>query len=220
MEQIIDDRVHLPSLPDVIYDRLRREIATGEITPGPLRLRPLAERFGTSQIPVREALRRLESDGLVSFLSNRAIVVNAVSRDELDEIFGIRKELEAFALRVAARRIADDQELLGRLEELMDTMDAQEADAGAWRTTNEEFHDVLYGAAQLPRLHGLIRNLWVSVEPYLRMYVTAAPSLRGAQEQHREMVRRISTGDVAGAEELLREHLDATRLVVLDLMAD
>src|SRR3954447_25254844 len=87
------DRVRVPSLPDVIYERLRRAIATGDLQPGPLKLRPLAERFGTSPIPVREALRRLEADGLISFVGNREIRVNEVSAKELDEVFAIRAEL-------------------------------------------------------------------------------------------------------------------------------
>ena len=95
------DIVRIPSLPDVIYERLRREIATGQLRPGPLKLRPLAERFGTSPIPVREALRRLEADRLVSFVGNRAIRVNDVSAKELDEVFAIRAELESLALRLA-----------------------------------------------------------------------------------------------------------------------
>jgi DNA-binding GntR family transcriptional regulator len=213
------DIVRLPSLPDVIYDRLRREIATGQLKPGPLKLKRLAERFGTSPIPVREALRRLEADRLVSFVGNRAIHVNEVSAAELDEIFAIRAELESLALRLAVARMAGDREALPRLAELMDRMDEQAADPGEWRTTNEVFHMSIYEAAESPRLLALIRNLWVAVEPYLRMYVKSLSSLSEAQEQHRAMVARIADGDAAGAEAVLREHLEGTRLVVLELMS-
>jgi DNA-binding GntR family transcriptional regulator len=65
----------------------------------------------------------------------------------------------------------------------------------------------------------MIANLWVVVEPYMRMYVTSVPSLRQAQDQHRAMVDRLRAGDAAGAEAVLREHLEATRAVVLDLMS-
>ena len=123
------DIVRLPSLPDVIYERLRREIATGQLQPGPLKLRPLAERFGTSPIPVREALRRLEADRLVSFLGNRAIRVNEVSAKELDEVFAIRAELESLALRLAMPALAEPEHL-AELERLMDRMDEQADDSG------------------------------------------------------------------------------------------
>jgi DNA-binding GntR family transcriptional regulator len=213
------DIVRLPSLPDVIYDRLRREIATGQLPPGPLKLRRLAERFGTSPIPVREALRRLEADRLVSFVGNRAIQVNDVSADELDEVFAIRSELESLALRLAVPRLAASRESLDGLQALMDRMDEQSGDPGEWRTTNEQFHTTIYEAAESPRLLALIRNLWVAVEPYLRMYVKSLSSLSEAQGQHRAMVARIADGDAAGAEAVLREHLEGTRLVVLDLMS-
>ena len=102
----------------------------------------------------------------------------------------------------------------------MDRMDAQADDPAEWRTTNEAFHQALYEGAESPRLLDLIRNLWVVVEPYLRMYVTSLPSLRESQTQHREMVARVVDGDAAGAEAVLREHLEGTRLVVLDLIAE
>jgi DNA-binding GntR family transcriptional regulator len=213
------DIVRIPSMPDVIYERLRREIATGQLRPGPLKLRPLAERFGTSPIPVREALRRLEADRLVSFVGNRAIQVNDVSAKELDEVFAIRAELESLALRLAVPRLADDADRLRELEALMDRMDEQADDPAEWRTTNEQFHTGLYDAADSPRLLGLIRNLWVVVEPYMRMYVRSLSSLRQAQEQHRAMIACVVARDAPGAETLLRDHLEGTRLVVLDLMS-
>jgi DNA-binding GntR family transcriptional regulator len=211
------DIVRLPSLPDVIYERLRSEIASGQLQPGPLRLRPLAERFGTSPIPVREALRRLEADRLVSFVGNRAIQVNEVSAKELEEVFAIRSELETLALRLATPAL-QEPERLAELERLMALMDEQADDPAEWRTTNEQFHKALYEAADSPRLLGLINNLWVVVEPYMRMYVRFLPGLRDSQKQHRELVERVVAGDAAGADAILREHLEGTRLVVLEQM--
>src|SRR5918911_2788839 len=86
--------IDLPSIPDIIYQQLRRDIGRGVYRPGPIRIRPLAERFGVSATPVREALRRLEAEGLVS-LRNRQIVVNALSLQEMHEIYTIRAELES-----------------------------------------------------------------------------------------------------------------------------
>jgi DNA-binding GntR family transcriptional regulator len=211
------DIVRLPSLPDVIYERLRREIATGQLRPGPLKLRPLAERFGTSPIPVREALRRLEADRLVSFVGNRAIQVNEVSAKELDEVFAIRSELETLALRLATPALKEP-ERLAELERLMALMDEQADDPAEWRSTNEQFHKALYEAADSPRLLGLINNLWIVVEPYMRMYVRFLPALRESQKQHRELVERVVAGDADGADTILREHLEGTRLVVLEQM--
>lgn len=216
----MNDKVYAPSRPELIYERLRRDIATGALGPGPLRLRPLAERFGTSQIPVREALRRLQAEGLVTFDDNRAITVNRISREEVDEIFAIRSELEGLALRRAASKAVGNEALFAQLEGLMDRMDDEASNPDAWRTTNEEFHTTIYAAAALPRLLTIIRTLWVAVEPYLRMYVTAKRNLLEAQEQHRTIVAYLRAGKATDAEAVLREHLESTRLIVAELMAE
>ena len=193
----------------------RQEIATGQLQPGPLKLRPLAERFGTSPIPVREALRRLEADRLVSFVGNRAIQVNDVSAKGARR--GVRDPRRAGDAGAAAGEpgAQAEPEHLAELERLMDQMDEQADDPAEWRATNEEFHKALYEAAESPRLLGLINNLWIVVEPYLRMYVRSLPGRRESQKQHREMVDHVLAGDAAAAEAVLREHLEGTRLVVL-----
>jgi DNA-binding GntR family transcriptional regulator len=212
-----DSGIQRLSLPDQIYARLREEIATGALKPGPLRLRPLAARFGTSQIPVREALRRLEAERLVTFNDSRAIVVNAISPADVEEIFAIRMELESLAVRLAAPHLAADAARLNELEELIARMDTQQEDHAAWRATNEAFHTLMYSAADAPRLLAIIRNQWVAVEPYLRIYVMNVPSLASAQAEHRQLVDLLRAGDTEAAERVLREQLMSTRDVVLSL---
>src|SRR6476661_6070838 len=119
MTEVPASPIDIPSIPDVVYRTLRRDIARGVYKPGPIRVRPIAERFGVSATPVREALRRLEAEGLVS-LRNRQIVVNPLSIAEMREIYTIRCELEPFALRQAAPHVIADAELLERLESLLD----------------------------------------------------------------------------------------------------
>src|SRR5438874_1784332 len=101
--------IELPSMPDVIYRELRKDIAHGVYKPGPIRVRVIAERFGVSATPVREALRRLEAEGVVS-LRNRQIVINKLSREEMREIYTIRGELESFTLREAVPHVEGDSE--------------------------------------------------------------------------------------------------------------
>jgi DNA-binding GntR family transcriptional regulator len=212
------DGLHRLSLPDQIYARLREEIATGVLRPGPLRLKPLATRFGTSQIPIREALRRLEAERLVSFDDNRAIVVNAISATDVDEIFAIRMELECLALRLAAPRFVAEPERLGALEALLVQMDGEQNDPPAWRKSNERFHTAVYEAAQAPRLLSIISTQWAAVEPYLRLYVMNVPSLADAQAEHHDLLDLLRSGDVAGSERVLRQQLASTRDVVLALL--
>jgi DNA-binding GntR family transcriptional regulator len=151
--------IDLPSIPDVVYRQLRRDLARGVYKPGPIRIRPLAERFGVSATPVREALRRLEAEGLVTLRKNQ-IVVNSLSESELREVFAIRSELETFALRKGAETIRNDHELLADLDRLVDLMDEHEHDLEEWRAANQEFHMRIYHTAGMPRLSSMIDSLW------------------------------------------------------------
>src|SRR6476659_1714191 len=139
MTEVPASPIDIPSIPDVVYRELRRDIARGVYKPGPIRIRPIAERFGVSPTPVREALRRLEAEGLVTLRKNQ-IVVNALSESELREVFAIRAELETFALLKGAEAIRDDDALLAELGRLIELMDEHEHDLDEWRAANEQFH--------------------------------------------------------------------------------
>lgn len=206
--------ISLPSVTDVIYKQLRHDISQGVYQPGLIHLKPLSERFNVSIIPVREALRRLEAEGLVSFDGKRRILINALNEKELDELFLIRADLESLALKTAVPHLSNDRAKLAELDDLIALMDTQEGDSGAWRNTNRDFHSLIYAAADMPRLESLVGSLWVASEPYLRIYVTAVDSLRSAQQQHREILRRVRLGDAQHAEAILREHLAGTWDVV------
>jgi DNA-binding GntR family transcriptional regulator len=208
-----DSPIDLPSIPDVIYRQLRRDLARGVYKPGPIRIRPLAERFGVSATPVREALRRLEAEGLVTLRKNQ-IVVNALSETELREIFAIRAELETFALRRGAEAIKGDSGLINELESLVKAMDQYEHKPEEWLSANLRFHMLIYHAAGMPRLSSMIDSMWIAVEPYLRLYASAAGSFRASQEQHRSILQSLRAGDPDAADETLRQHLSETEEVV------
>jgi DNA-binding GntR family transcriptional regulator len=162
---------------------------------------------------VREALRRLEAEGLVTLRKNQ-IVVNALSERELREIFAIRAELETFALLRGADAIRANQQLLAELESLIEAMDRQGDDLDDWRAANESFHMKIYHAAGMPRLSSMIDSLWIAVEPYLRLYVSTAGSLPASQEQHRAILSSLRKGNAAAAAEVLRRHLSDTEDIV------
>jgi DNA-binding GntR family transcriptional regulator len=197
-------------MPDVICRELRRDIARGVYKPGPIRVRVLAERFGVSATPVREALRRLESEGLVS-LQNRQIVINKLSREEMREIYTIRGELESFVLREAVPHVTGNAKLLAELETLTEEMDSYEHNPEEWRNANEKFHWLLYRAAAMPRLENILNQLWVAVEPYLRLYVSTATSFRGTQDQHRKILEHVRRGEAEEAAQVMRKHLAETK---------
>lgn len=207
-------QIETESIPELVYQALRRDIGRGIYKPGPLRIRPLTERFGVSATPVREALRRLESEGLVT-LRNRRIMVRALSAQELHEIFALRSELEAFATARAAERQAGDERWLAELEERIADMDRfADTDPETWRQANQEFHMLIYAAAGMERLTAMVDSLWIAVEPYLRLYVHSNPELDTAQEQHRQILKALRDGDGALAGNVLRKHLADTEAIV------
>jgi DNA-binding GntR family transcriptional regulator len=202
----------LPALPDLISEALRQDIARGVLKPGaPIRMRPLAERFGVSAMPVREALRRLEAEGLVLFEKNRSITVNRLSAQEIDEVSKIRMELESLALRYAIPQLADDEETIASLGVLVRRMDDTQVDPDAWRTLNEEFHRMMYHAAAMPRLESLVTSVMSSIEPYIRIYVRTTEHIEHAQVQHRELLECTREGDVERACTVLRSHIQFSR---------
>jgi DNA-binding GntR family transcriptional regulator len=213
-EQPPPAHIETQSIPELIYQALRRDIAGGVYKPGILRIRPLTERFGVSATPVREALRRLESEGLVT-LRNRRIMIRELSRNELHEIFALRGELEALAISRAAERLDGDNELFTQLDALVAEMDhVATDDPEAWRRSNQQFHMLIYAAARMDRLTSMIDSLWVAVEPYLRIYVHSAPRLDEAQEDHRQILAALRRRDGARAAEVLRRHLADTETLV------
>lgn len=212
----MDDRspIEVPSMAEVVYERLRQGIFRGVYPPGRISIQRLAERFGVSTMPVREALRRLEADGLVSFKSGRQVLVNERSLADLEEIFAIRRELEDLALRTAVPYLVTDVETMTQLDGLIDDMDALFERYDAWREKNHEFHLLLYSASNMPRLCSLIANLGVAVEPYVRLYGTTEEGLRIAQDQHRQILSYARQGDAKRAVGVLHEHLQ----IALDVL--
>jgi DNA-binding GntR family transcriptional regulator len=211
--------ISVPSLPEMISDQLRKDITRGVYKPGPVRIGALAERFGVSAMPVREALRRLEAEGLISFQQNRQITINALTVEEIKEVFEIRMQLEPYALRQAAHRLQRDTESRLALEDILARMDNSIDQPDEWRTLNAEFHAMLYRGSGMPRLESIIGSLWAIIESYIRTYLLISANVELAHQQHREMLALASVGDEDGAAAVLSEHIRISRDGLLKAMA-
>lgn len=168
----------------------------------------LADEMGVSTIPVREALRHLEALGLVRIHARRGAFVAELSAPELDEIARIREPLEEQAVRLAATRIDEGQRAV--LDELIRRMD-EATTSGAWNDANREWHLSLYRAADSPLLLELISMLWDRSILYRHVYAEQEHNREVSNEEHREIMARISTGDVTGAGRLIRKHIRRPR---------
>ena len=197
------------STPDAVREALRRAISAGEMAPGfQLRQDDLAERFGTSRIPVREALRQLEAEGFVTFLPNRGAVVSDLSIDEVIELLEIRIALECHALRLAIPAMGDID--LDDAREILRSYD-EEPDPEKWGAFNWRFHKALYAPCNRPRLLAMIEANYGHVGRFTRALVSRATGKDRPQREHYQLLEFCRGGEVEKAVRLLREHIVQTQ---------
>jgi DNA-binding GntR family transcriptional regulator len=194
---------------DRITASLRTRILSGEL-PGGLQLRQerIATQFGVSRIPVREALSRLEAEGLVTREHNRGCVVTPLSLQDLEEALEIRLALESRALKLAIPRMAAAD--FSAIERVLDRY-ARATGPAQWSELNLAFHLSLYRPAGLPRLVGMIENLIRGGDRYLRVYVSMVVGRDQPLREHRELLAACRARDVKRAVRLLERHIEATR---------
>jgi DNA-binding GntR family transcriptional regulator len=166
-----------------------------------LRQRDLAQRFGVSQTPVREAMRRLESEGLLICDTHRGFTVAAPDLSPTMENFQIRAALESLGASLAARKI--DAAGLARLRALNDQMRALPDDDPRYQELNREFHFAIYEYARSPLLLSLMRLLWASLHGGPRVTRSHAESAR----QHDDILVALAAGDAAGASAQTYQHI-------------
>lgn len=187
---------------------VRSGIIAGDFYPG-VKLLPkqIAESFGTSFIPVREALRVLESEGFVSFVHNRGAWVTPLSRADLQDIYTIRIELECEAIRQAA---PFSKEEIAHLDGILATSRDRHKhrDNAALVSLNRDFHFSIYEKAGSPRRMKVIDELWLHSARYQRLSLNYRND--GAVAEHERMLNKLRRGDHESAAEELQSHLETT----------
>ncbi|WP_273886562.1 GntR family transcriptional regulator [Rubrobacter naiadicus] len=193
---------------------LRDAILSGALAGGtPLRQEEIARRFGVSKIPVREALRQLEGEGLVSFYPHRGAVVSRLSRLEVEEITEIREMLEPVALGKAFPRLGEEE--FARAEDILRQIDEEEDLISRWGELNWRFHATLFAPAGRPRLMEIIRMQHVAFERYIRMHL-ALSDYEKPQREHYELLELCRRGDEEAALALLARHVRETGDLLLE----
>jgi DNA-binding GntR family transcriptional regulator len=195
---------------DYIADALRRAILMGEISDGAvLNQVATAERFGVSRVPVREAMRRLQAEGLISAEAHRQPVVRSLSMESIAEICELRALIEQYLTERAIEKV--DDALIAHLEALLDAMD-HAADHQEWLRLNSEFHTAIYRAAGLPTALEMAETLRGRVERYLNLWSHGQGVDRSVEagNEHRLILMLIRNGNVAGAREEVRRHVMGT----------
>jgi len=196
-----------------VYEYLKTAILSGHLNPGErLTEEHLAETLGVSRTPVREALHKLESEGLIKIRKKRGFIVSRDSKEEVEELFELRSILEGYALRVISESVSE--ETLHRLEEFI--QNAEEAlrrkkieDIFKWNT---RFHDTLHElVANKTRLHRLIVNMRKYVLRHRKDTLRYPDGGRRSVEGHRKIVMALQLKDPDLCERVMREHIQEAK---------
>lgn len=205
------------TMQEIVYDTIREAIQTGRYAPGQrLVADDLAQELGTSRMPVREALHRLEVAGLVTITPHRGAIVSELSAKEIVEIYHIRAVLEGLATRLAAPHLTPAD--FARMNTAIEGMAAAGADPDLDQMLrqNREFHITIWQAAQASRLRDLLENLYDASHRYRNISILLPGRVAQVVQEHRQIVQALVKGDGAAAERLANEHHENTaqRLLV------
>ncbi len=208
------------TMTEHVLTRLRQLILSGALVPGErIDQAELAQRFGVSVVPVREALARLQSSGLVRIVPHRGVFVESLSAEELVDIYNVRELLEEYAARLAAANLTDAD--VAALEEICERMatagEAQDYDT--YLALNRELHFRIYRAARRPYLLQIIEQLWDRSTRYRLLQLHAIPSrARDALFEIEAIIAACRRRDADAMGYLVRYKLHQTTVGLLDQM--
>jgi DNA-binding GntR family transcriptional regulator len=191
---------------------LRTAILGGEYPPGTrIRQDDVAQRYGASRVPVREAFRTLEADGLVTLVANTGAWVSSLSLAECDEVYQTRARVEPLLLRYALPGI--DEAHMDHLDELAHRMEHTD-EVEEFLRLDREFHLGSYESAQTTVLGDLVRRLWNTTQHYRRAFTLLLDehAARMVHDEHHMLAVAIRERDTEGAEHILAGHIRRTRL--------
>jgi DNA-binding GntR family transcriptional regulator len=195
------------------YENLKSAILSDRIHPGErLAEEHLAKEMGVSRTPVREALHKLESEGLIKALETRGFIVSKDSREEVEELFDMRAILEGYGLRVISEKVSENllEQLNGFIEKAEDALRRKQIrEVFKWNT---QFHDTLHRMlAEKKRLHRLLVNVRKYVLRYRENTLQYPDGGRRALDGHRKIVMALRLKDPDLCERVMREHIQEAK---------
>jgi DNA-binding GntR family transcriptional regulator len=201
---------------ELVAEVLREAIISGVLRANqPLPQDEIASQLRVSHIPVREALRQLQSEGLVTYQPNRGAAVSALTQGEIREIYQIRAILETAAIREATPHLTVEQ--LDQASRILDAAESS-SDPAVWGSHDVDFHRLVYGLEGRPRLREMIDGLLRRVDRYWLSHGLMLRHRRTFEREHRALLEAVRSRDADLAARLLGEHLaGAAELLVTEL---
>jgi DNA-binding GntR family transcriptional regulator len=200
-------QIERKSIPEAIRDSLQERILDGEFKEGDALVQDMiAEEYQVSRMPVREALRQLEADGLVAMQTHKGAVVTTVPTEQVEELFDLRAVLESDLIERALARMADED--IAAAREILDALEDsyRKRDMASWGRLNWAFHRRLYLPAGRAQTLAILQGINLQVERYIRLHLLVTDGVDAAEREHRELLRLCALRD-PGAVAFLRRHI-------------
>lgn len=212
-----------PLARDTLQERVYRQVAglilDGGIAPGQLvTIQGLAEAFGVSTMPVREALRRLSAANALTVVSGRSIGIPPLTLERLTDLRNVRREVEGTAASWAAGSISEEQ--IVTLRDLLKQMEEASAasDATVYLQANRAFHFSIYRSAQSPTLMSIIETLWLQISPYFNL-LRESGNYVSSNIHHRAAVEALAGGDAAAAKAAIIDDIEDAFSVLAKILS-
>lgn len=207
--------IHFATKAEAVYGEIRRRILTGMIEPAaPINQDALAPELGVSVTPVREAIRRLEAEGLVQFQAHKTVIVTPLSRDELRELYDIRLQLDPYAASLAATRATeedlDEIEWLARAPASDDPLEQL--------SRNRSFHRAIYSRSGNNLLIETLDRLWERTDRYRIMLVSRDVAALAATREHLAIAETMRARQPRAAARMIRQHITDARSLIEDTL--
>lgn len=215
----VTEQEYMP-LRDVVFNTLRQAIIKGELKPGERLLEiQLSEKLGVSRTPVREAIRKLELEGLVINSPRRGATVAGITKKHLQDVLEIRKALEELAIELACERMNDEgfAELENIHKEFLSNSGSD--DSLYLANLDESFHDVIYESTNNPRLVQMLANLREQMYRYRLEYIKAKDKRAMLIAEHEIILKEVRLRHVEEAKKAIRSHIDNQEITVLNSIA-
>ena len=206
-------------LRDVVFNTLRQAILRGELKPGERLMEiQLANKLGVSRTPIREAIRKLELEGLVLMIPRKGAEVAEITEKNMLDVLEVRRALEELAVKLACERITEEE-----IQELKDAADAfqkilSEKDITKIAEADEAFHDVIFKSTGNDRLIQLLNSLREQMYRYRLEYLKREEYHPQLLEEHQQIIDRITRKDQSEAAELIDRHIGNQVDVMLEMI--